>query len=96
MIDGPLREELALIERANTALRLQHPAQALSALQEHAQRFENGVLSEERRGLRVLALCALGSDAAALEARETFLRRSPKALLAPKVRAACSTERGDR
>jgi hypothetical protein len=92
VIDDALREELALIARANTALRLEHPADALRALDEHAQRFEHGMLNEERRGLRVLALCALGPNQAALDARATFLRSAPNALLAPKVRAACSAE----
>jgi hypothetical protein len=93
-IDSSLREELALIARANTALRLEHPADALRALDEHARRFENGALGEERRGLRVLALCALSPNRAALDARDAFLRASPHALLAPKVRAACDQPRG--
>jgi hypothetical protein len=88
-IDASLREELAIIARANTALRLEHPADALRALDEHARRFESGVLSEERRGLRVLALCQLSPNQAALDARDAFLRSTPNALLAPKVRAAC-------
>jgi hypothetical protein len=91
-IDPSLREELAIIARANTALRLEHAADALRALDEHARRFENGVLSEERRGLRVLALCALAPNQAALDARAAFLRSTPNALLAPKVRAACSND----
>lgn len=91
-IDASLREELAIIARANTALRLEHPADALRALDEHARRFQAGMLSEERRGLRVLALCQLSPNQAALDARDAFLRTAPNALLAPKVRAACTKD----
>jgi hypothetical protein len=68
--------ELALLTRAEQALQLK-PALTLAILHEHAQRFPDGVLAQERDILSIDAELALGrKDAAATRAR-AFLIRFP-------------------
>jgi hypothetical protein len=94
-----LRDEVALLEAANAALRSHRFAAALRALALHEQRFADGALREERLGMRVLALCGMGDYAAGSAARLRFLRDAPHAVLARKVAQACAPEtrprRGD-
>ena len=82
-------EELLLIRQAAQALRDQQPALALTLLQSHAERFASGILVQERSGLTVIALCALGrlDEGRALQAQ--FLASSPNSPLAGRVRVAC-------
>ncbi len=82
-------EELTLIRTATEALRDGHPEYALIALQEHASRFPRGVLQQERRALRVLALCELGRLERGRRERERFLRENPDSPFAGRVRRAC-------
>lgn len=90
-----LAEELALIRAAHEALRSDRRAVARRALAEHAARFPDGLLNEERRGLSLLLLCRTPPAAAATIAlRDDFLRRAPNSVLAPQVRRACGLERG--
>ena len=64
-------QELALMQRARTALRSGDAQQALAALDEHARRFPNGELAPERDRSRITALCRLdrSADADALAHR---------------------------
>jgi hypothetical protein len=84
--------ELALLEQAQAALRAQAPARALVVLNEHAAKYPRGALSEERNGLRVLALCDLGRSGAA-QAAERFVADHPSSPLAGPVRDACTIPR---
>jgi hypothetical protein len=88
-----LPAEMALIQSANDAVRQGHYDRALHLLDTHNARFANGILREERRGLRVLALCGLGQTASGLRERARFLRDSPRSVLADKVRSACGPTR---
>ncbi len=72
-----LAEEVALLSRAQAALRSGKPALALEVLSEHERKFSNGLLGEERIAARVRALCALGRSA---EADAQLARLSPKSL----------------
>jgi hypothetical protein len=66
--------EIVLLTRAEQALEIE-PAATLLILHEHAQRFPDGVLAQEREILRIDAELALGrKDAAAARAREFLLR----------------------
>jgi hypothetical protein len=85
--NGP--SELDLIRSATSALRDGDGRAAMRLLDRHAQLYADGMLEQERQGLRVLALCALGETRQALRERERFLRAAPHSPLAGRVQAAC-------
>ena len=58
---------------------------ALSATSEHARRFKNGRLVEEREALRVKALMGLGRAEEARHAAAAFRARFPRSVLLPTV-----------
>ncbi|HET6585102.1 MAG TPA: hypothetical protein VFG69_16710, partial [Nannocystaceae bacterium] len=58
------REETELVAAARNALAEQDWARALATLDEHARRFADGVLAEERSALRAIALCRSGAEPA--------------------------------
>jgi hypothetical protein len=64
--------------------------QALSSLAEHAARYPSSAFSTERRGLRVLALCAAGRTADGEREQTAFLREAGGSPIAARVRSACS------
>lgn len=74
---APIAEEIALIGEASRALRDGRAADAIDKLEEHERRFAQGALAEERRGLRVLALCGLGRREQAMRERKAFLLEAP-------------------
>lgn len=86
-LTGP--SELALIRAATSALRDADGQAAMRLLDQHAQLYPHGILKEERQGLHVLALCALGQTPEALRERERFLSVAPHSPLAGRVQAAC-------
>lgn len=59
-----LAEETRLLARARARLRADAPGDALAALAEHARRFPQGQLTEDRMVLRAQALCESGATAA--------------------------------
>jgi outer membrane protein assembly factor BamD (BamD/ComL family) len=71
------------------ALKAGDAASALDALDEHARRFPNGILAEERASQRVVALCSAGRIAEAQAEGERFLREHPLSPAATRVRGAC-------
>jgi len=84
-----IRQEVALLSKAQAALSRGRPQEALEALSEHAQRFPRGVLSEERSATRARTLCALGRtrDAAAeLKRIETL---NPTSAYLARARESC-------
>jgi len=85
-----LAAEVELLSRAETALHNGKPGAALQVLNEHARKFSNGLLKEERIAARVRALCALGFRSEA-EAQMALL--SPKSLHGDPLRAACNAGR---
>lgn len=87
-----LAEEVALLSRAEMALRSGKPAVALDVLNEHERRFGNGLLVEERIAARVQALCALGRKA---EADAQLARLSPKSLHGAQPGQACAGRKND-
>lgn len=82
--------ELRLIQQAAQALRDLRPDLAHALLAEHAARFPDGALRQEREGLHVLALCQQGALEQALPLRERFLADAPSSPLAGRVRRACA------
>jgi hypothetical protein len=75
---GVLRMEVRLLEQARMAVAREDFALAIQLLAEHARRFREGRLAEEREALRIRALAGLGRrrDArrAAVEFEATFPR----------------------
>jgi hypothetical protein len=63
---------------------------ALALLDEHARRFPNGVLAEERAAERVFALCDLGRVVEATAEARQFLAERPRSIYAKPVRASCA------
>lgn len=93
--DGPLQRELRLVAATNELLRQQRFTDALQLLDAGERDMHTFVLREERSALRILALCGRARDERALRESERFLRTSPQAVLAARVRAACQTNPGE-
>jgi len=93
---GPERavEELGLIRRALTSLRDHDPKRALALLNEHASDYPEGAFATERRGLRVVALCAAGHVEQGREERSAFLHKAGTSPVAERVRRACRDDGG--
>ena len=87
-----LAAEVALLSRAQGALRNGRPVLALEVLNEHERKFGNGQLREERIAARVQALCALGRTA---EARAQLAQLSPNSIHSDLSRQACGSGKGD-
>ena len=85
-----LAAEVTLLSRAETALHSGRPAVALKLLDEHARKFRNGQLAEERVAARVQALCALGRTT---EADAQLARLSPMSLHGEPARQACTAHK---
>lgn len=90
---GGLAAELASLERARSALATHSPNQALALLEEHERAFPKGAMIEERRAIRIVALCEAGkSEQGRAEAR-AFLAVNPDAALVSRIRSACGLAR---
>ena len=86
---GDLRAEHALLRRARTSLRKGDALDSLAAIREHAKRFPEGTLAQERDVLEILSLCARDRTAAARVKAEAFVARYPGSPLAARLRNSC-------
>jgi hypothetical protein len=84
VVPGP--EELRLLRQARAAVARGDFTAALSAIAEHARRFKDARLTEEREALRVRALSGLGRNGEARRAADAFAARFPRSVLLPAVR----------
>ena len=80
-----VREELRLLRRARAAVGRTDYAAALLPIGEHARRFPDGKLAEEREALRVKSLAGLGRTEQARRAAARFEARFPHSVLSPAV-----------
>jgi hypothetical protein len=80
-----VREELRLLRRARVAVGRMDYAAALLPIGEHARRFPDGKLAEEREALRVKSLAGLGRTEQARRAAARFEARFPHSVLSPAV-----------
>jgi len=80
-----VRAELRLLRQARVAVAREDFAAALPPIAEHARRFKDGRLTEEREALRVRALVGLGRSDEARRAAESFRTRFPHSVLLPAV-----------
>lgn len=79
------REELRVLEPARVAVARGEFAKAMRPIAEHARRFKEGQLAEEREALRVKALAGLGRTDEARRAAAAFVARFPRSPLLPTV-----------
>ena len=79
------RAELRLLRQARAAVAREDYAAALPPIAEHARRFKDGRLTEEREALRVKALAGLGRSEDARRAAAAFRARFPRSVLLPAV-----------
>ena len=85
-----LEGEMKLLRQADGALRRGDSAGALAALNKHATQYPSGALSQEREGVRAIALCSGGNVAQGQSAAQRFLAQASKSPLASRIRSACS------
>jgi hypothetical protein len=83
-----LDDETDLLTKAQAELRAGHPERALATLDAHDG--SGGVLRDERRAERILALCAAGRTAEARAEAQRFLAESPRSPMAARVRSSCA------
>lgn len=86
-----LVEENLLLEAARVALARGRPAEALSALEQHQERFPEGQLAEERESLMVQALATSGRIDAARARAVEFKAKYPHSILLPVIEASLET-----
>ena len=86
-----LEAEALSLQDAHRALVAGQAGRALQLLDDHARRFPTSALEPERSADRVFALCALGQQATAHSAGESFLTAHPNGPLAARVRGSCAT-----
>ncbi len=86
---GDMQLEISGLGRAEQLLHAGNAAQALSALDQLAQRVPHGALMEERDATRALAQCALSRSSSVANA---FLARYPKSVHEAGVRSACTPD----
>ncbi|HEX2870058.1 MAG TPA: hypothetical protein VHP33_02355 [Polyangiaceae bacterium] len=87
--DNEIRQEVALLSKAQAALSRGRPQEALTALSEHAQRFPRGVLTEERVATRARTLCALGRMQEAQTELKRMQRLNPSSAYLARARESC-------
>jgi hypothetical protein len=88
-LDRSLEAELRTVASVDALVRQGRFGDALHLL-ERTETEAAAVLHEERTALRILARCGLEPSAQAQHAREQFLRATPRAVLADRVRNACA------
>jgi len=83
-----LQAEGELLQKGRTAMVRGDIEGALAAVEEHASRFPQGKLSEEREALKIQALVAEDRDPEARAALVAFHQTYPKSLLGPALEEA--------
>lgn len=87
--DNEIRQEVALLSKAQAALSRGRPQEALAALSEHALRFPRGVLTEERVATRARTLCALGRMQEAQTELKRMQKLNPSSAYLARARESC-------
>lgn len=86
---GGVEAEVTLLGRGREAWRSGDAERALAFVNEHARRYPDGALREEREAFRITLLCALGRTQEAHEARDRFVSSFPESAHAPAATADC-------
>ena len=87
-----LAEETRLIAAARRSLRNGSPRAALKPLTDHAERFANGQLAEDRMALIARAHCEAGDVKTGLEKAAALGRAFPSSSHMSRVERACETD----
>jgi hypothetical protein len=82
--------ELALLRRAQEALRAGDSDRSLAMIDELVAQHPTGALREERTAARVLALCAAGRTKEARALGQQFVARSPQSVQVARMKASCA------
>jgi outer membrane protein assembly factor BamD (BamD/ComL family) len=85
---GTLAAERQALDVAKAAFGRGEAAFALKACEDHARRFPNGVLAEEREAIAIQALVETSERTLARARAERFQQRYPKSILWPVVSGA--------
>ena len=83
-----LKAALAVLGRAQQLLAQGRAESALTVLDRFAAHRRGGALWQERRALRIVALCQMGRSSAEREARR-FLHQASTSPLVPRLRRVC-------
>ena len=86
-----LAEETRLLARARRRLGAASPRDALAPLREHARRFPNGQLTEDRMVLQAQALCESGQADAGRKQAAALRKAFPSSSHLPRVDRACAS-----
>ncbi len=84
-----IRQEVALLSKAQAALSAGRAKDALEALTEHALRFPRGALTEERTATRARTLCALGLRQEAETELTRLEKLNPGSAYLARARESC-------
>jgi hypothetical protein len=87
-----IRQEVALLSKAQAALSRGRPQEALEALSEHAARFPRGALTEERTATRARTLCALGRRPEAEAELKRMEKINPASAYLARARESCGAQ----
>lgn len=87
--EDPIGEEVALLRRADQAIRSNEPQVALGLIQELDRRFAKGKLLDERTAARVMANCLELEPEAARRMGDAYLRKAPSHVYHERVRQMC-------
>lgn len=87
---GEPADELALVSSMQLALRSGNATQVLALASEHARRFPDGALAQEREGARAIARCQLAQPEARAAILSAFQQRYPVSPYSARAKAACS------
>jgi hypothetical protein len=90
-VGGDLREEIALLDRARSALRSGNGGAALVELAQYTRRFPRGEFSQEVTALRIEALSQSGQAGAARALGKKFLAAHPESPHAERIERLLGT-----
>jgi hypothetical protein len=88
-VSDPIADELALLKRAERAIRARDSLLALGLLRELEQRFPRGKLLAERAAARVMAECQQQPPDVARRTGEAYLRGANSGVYNERVRRLC-------
>ncbi len=84
-----LAAEMRLVSRAAVEINGGHHRAAITLLRKHRRSFPGGIMSQERDGLEIIALCSSGQDARAKQKYSAFRRHSPNAPIMMRITKTC-------
>ena len=90
-----LSQERAVLDRARQKLAVGEPEHALQFLEQHARRYPNGKLTEEREAMLINVLVSIGRAEQAKAHGAAFSKRFPSSLMLSSVKAALADHSPD-